>query len=385
VSQARNHGYGSTSNELSIGVGSGGSSTVSNFQVLGNWFGFKPSGEFDSRGRSSVRFCQDTNLTLGGNVISGVPDHPDTNDELAVLAQECLWTRQNLIISGNRIGAAADGTLAPTVGSGVRVSGIQASGLRLGLPGAGNEIVGFPGDGIILGGSNRDVRIQGNYIGRLADLSALPVGRHGIDINNGSNFAPAPAAMLVIGGEQAGEGNRVLLDPGQSNSAGILLRGGERSHVVGNHIEGNQRLAIDLQCAFPDNCEQGPTPNDPLDADGCGAFCANAYQNHPVVELGGGGFARGRLSSAAGSDYRIDVYAAPACPPHGRGDLALYLGQGMAQTDANGEAIWAAGLSTVPDGWVLTATATDADGNTSEPAPCQPSQPGLLLRDGFES
>jgi hypothetical protein len=385
VPQARNHGYGSTSNELSIGVGSGGSSTVSNFQVLGNWFGFKPSGEFDSRGRASVRFCQDTNLTLSGNVISGVPDHPDTSDELAVLAQDCLFTRQNLIISGNRIGAAADGTVVATVGSGVRVSGIQASGLRLGLPGAGNEIVGFPGDGIILTGSNRDVRIQGNHIGRLADLSPQPVGRHGIDINNQSNFAPAPAAMLLIGGEQTGEGNRLRLDPGQPNSAGILLRSGERSHVVGNHIEGNQRLAIDLQCAFPDNCEQGPTPNDPLDADGCGEFCANAFQNHPIVELGGGGFARGRLSSAALGEYRIDVYAAENCPAHGRGDMQMYLGQAVALTNSGGEAIWAATLSTVPTGWVLTATATDADGNTSEPAPCQSSEPGLLLRDGFES
>lgn len=53
-------------------------------------------------------------------------------------------------------------------------------------------------------------------------------------------------------------------------------------------------------------------------------------------------------------------------------------------TDANGDVSWSGVIAEVPQGWVLTATATDEAGNTSEPAPCRSSVAGQLLSDGFE-
>jgi hypothetical protein len=385
VPQARNFAYGSDLADFDLGALSGGSSTANHVEIRGNSFGFQPNGEAVSRGRYSAQLCQDRNISLRDNLLAGVPDLPGFSGEIALHVPACFIASENLIVSGNRIGAGPTGIPNATVGDGVIFSGLQAFGLRIGLPGAGNEIVAFPGLPLALFGSSRDVRVQGNSIGRLHSGTALPNGRHGVYVaNDSSPFGPMQP-MVLIGGTGPGEANRLLLDVNLPDTAGVLLQSGLRSDVVGNEIEGNQRLAIDLQCAFPADCGAGPTPNDPLDVDDCGSNCANGFQNHPEVTLGGGGFARGTLHSAPNGSYRIDVYAAPSCPSHGRGDLRTYLGQAQAITDAAGNAIWAGAIAEVPEGWILSATATDAEGNTSEPAPCRTSEPGILLRDGFES
>jgi hypothetical protein len=84
----------------------------------------------------------------------------------------------------------------------------------------------------------------------------------------------------------------------------------------------------------------------------------------------------GTLNSTASSTFTLDFYANPACDTSGNGEGKTYLGSASVATAANcvatftGEnAITLAGV-TVAAGQVITATATDSSGNTSEFSAC---------------
>ena len=384
VTAARNYAYGNGFADFAIAATSGCSSSASNTEVLGNYFGFEPDGSVTRTAWYSANICQFNGGSIGGiasgsrNLLAGAA--AGSGDPSAMRISDCCFAAGNLLVLGNRFGAAADGSPTGAVGQGIRQLG-RVDALSIGAPGGGNELVGFPGDALLLGGVMSSTSVQGNWVGQLADGSVLANGGSGIYIDHLSNSLPATTPTLSIGGSAAGEGNVIAHQAG----AGVLLRGGERSRVRGNSIHGNGGMAIDIQCQDFPGCGSGPTLNDPGDPDGCGHNCANAGQNHPVVTLGGGIFARGTLNSRPASTYTIDLYAAPACPPDGRGDLTLYLGSTVTgTTDANGDVSWSGVIAEVPQGWVLTATATDEAGNTSEPAPCRSSVAGQLLSDGFE-
>src|SRR5205807_363228 len=75
----------------------------------------------------------------------------------------------------------------------------------------------------------------------------------------------------------------------------------------------------------------------------------------------------GALNSAANSVFTLDFYASSKADPSGYGPGERYLGSTTVTTDASGNASYSAAynVQTNPDD-VLTATATDANGNTSE-------------------
>jgi hypothetical protein len=127
--------------------------------------------------------------------------------------------------------------------------------------------------------------------------------------------------------------------------------------VLGNSIFSNGGLGISF-------ANQGPTPNDVGDAD----IGPNNRQNFPLltsatVQSGGGVTIKGTLNSLPNATYRIEFFGNQALDSTLNGEGQTYLGFIDVTTDASGNASFNA---PVASGGLITSTATDAAGNTSE-------------------
>ena len=86
---------------------------------------------------------------------------------------------------------------------------------------------------------------------------------------------------------------------------------------------------------------------------------------------------QGSLNSVPGLGYQLDFYASPTCDPSGYGQGETWIGFGSVMTDASCSGTFDAVLPiTVAAGSVVTATATDPAGNTSEFSACRPLATG---------
>jgi titin len=79
---------------------------------------------------------------------------------------------------------------------------------------------------------------------------------------------------------------------------------------------------------------------------------------------------QGMLDSAAGTSFRIELFASPGCDPSGHGEGRLFLGAVNVVTDGSGHASFTTSLSKVPPGRSVTATATSNHSDTSEFSAC---------------
>ena len=110
----------------------------------------------------------------------------------------------------------------------------------------------------------------------------------------------------------------------------------------------------------------GINTNDVFDADSG----ANNLQNFPVLTNARIAFSaltvQGALSSAPGSSYRLEFFATPTWDATNIPEGKIFLGSTNVTTDGSGNASFTA-VATIPDtNFLVTATATDANGNTSE-------------------
>jgi len=146
---------------------------------------------------------------------------------------------------------------------------------------------------------------------------------------------------------------------GPGTVSGVFFEAGTMT-IRGNSIVGHGGLGIDLSQA-------GVTPNDPGDGDAG----PNGLQNFPVitsaVRSGSTLTITGTLNSAPSSTYTVEFFVTAAAHPTGYGEGETGLGTLTVATDAAGNASIAVVLPvTVQAGRVITATATDTGGNTSE-------------------
>lgn len=128
-----------------------------------------------------------------------------------------------------------------------------------------------------------------------------------------------------------------------------------------------------------------PLGNDPLDADSG----PNGLQNHPELSsASAAGGVEGRLDAAPQGRYTVEFFVGASCHPSGRGAADFYLGSTDVATDANGVATFSTLFPQRPFGGLragdqVSATATDAAGNTSELSQClkleAAVQPTLVL------
>src|SRR6185436_2563173 len=175
----------------------------------------------------------------------------------------------------------------------------------------------------------------------------------------GPGTAPNVIGAAIAGGPGA---NHIAYNLG----SGITAFGTTRDTIRGNSIHDNRSLGIDLN-------NNGPTANDPLDAD----TGPNTLQNFPIIQsvehLGpqGSGSTRihGKLNGVPSTTLDLDFYSNPACSNFPREFLEgqTYLGSSEVTTDGSGSASIDVTLPVVTEaGARISATATDPAGNTSE-------------------
>jgi hypothetical protein len=207
--------------------------------------------------------------------------------------------------------------------------------------------------------------ILGNLIG-LDATGAAPLGngREGVSLETG-------AGTNTLGGTAAGAANRIAFNGREGVLVfGSTLYGALANFVRGNQVFSNAYLGLNLRLNTETNINF-VTPNDAGDADAG----PNNLQNFPLLTnatvAGDSVTIQGSLNSVANTTFQLDFYANAACDPSGHGEGQFYLGAGAATTDAGGNAAFSVTPPVaVAAGWLLTATATDPAGNTSEFSPC---------------
>jgi Right handed beta helix region len=257
------------------------------------------------------------------------------------------------------IESAGNHVLGNFVGVHFGATGISEGGtVGIALASSGNivrgNVIGGCGNGLTITGAASGNLVQGNWIGtNPAGTLALPNGL-GVQVYQFPATAPSPQQNR-FGGTQAGEPNVVANNP----NGGFKISGGSkriellRNSIHSNHL--NQLLGIDLG-------SDGPTANDVGDADAG----ANDFMNTPVLRTAVSSSTHttvsGTLDTPLPQTARIELFANPA-PSFGEiVEGKQWLGD--ATPLANGFFLVELAGSFV--GQALSATATDALGNTSE-------------------
>ncbi len=413
-------------NLISGNAGNGIRITSHENVVQGNYIGTNVTGTSDLGNDGDGILLEGSEFnTIGGaiagarNIISGNGRNGIADDE------ENIGT----VMQGNYIGTDVTGT----VDLGNDANGIyvrEAEGGTLGgtTPGAGNLISGNGENGVYIFSSSQDVQIQNNYIGTdVNGANDLGNGGDGIlversrrtviggtDVNalnlisgntgNGIQIIDSQENLVqgnyiganvngaaglgndkdgircsdfcannTIGGTEAGAGNLIAFN--QLHGVSIFDDCPDCSinnALLGNSIFSNGNLGIDLEPA-------GVTANDAGDTD----TGPNNLQNFPVLTSATVGVGlttiNGSLNSAANATFRIEFFSNPVCNGDVNGNAQMdqfgegktFLGFTEATTDGNGDATFSTVLPvTMPASYFVTATATDAENNTSEFSHC---------------
>ena len=304
-----------------------------------------------------------SNNRIGGtsatqrNLISG-------NDQVGI---EISTSSANNVIQGNFIGTDISGTQAlGNVRDGIFFNSSNAGLNLIGgtAAGAGNLI---SSNGIQPGGTGAGIalfspgnQVLGNLIG--TDITGtLPLGNlDGVRIGNDLN---------VIGGTLPGAANTIA----HSTRYGIVVFNGTRNSILSNSIFSNLSLGIDLG-------QNGVTANDSGDSD----VGPNNFQNFPVLMQATSNQILGTLNSLANTTFTVQFFSNLSCDSSGNGEGQTYLGQlSNVTTNAGGNAsITFTPSAALALGTVITATATDPNGNTSEFSGCRVvTLPTLSIND----
>ena len=321
--------------------------------IQGNKIGTDVSGTVDlGNSDRGIEIDDAQDNTVGGttaaarNLISG-------NNDDGIGLKDATTTGN--LIQGNYIGTNITGTAALGNSSeGIVVfSGAHDNSIGGTAAGAGN-LISDNDDGIELESGTTDMVIQGNLIGTTADgLSALPNSSQGIDLDNADDN--------LIGGSTAAAGNTIA----HHDSRGVDVDSSSTGNTIrANSIYSNSNLGIDLH-------PTGVTNNDSGDGD----TGANNLQNYPVVisatTSSTATTITGTLNSTASVTFTLDFYGNTVCDSSGNGEGRYYLGSDTVVTDGSGDVSFTSNLTTgASNNPILTATATDPDGNTSEFSAC---------------
>lgn len=188
---------------------------------------------------------------------------------------------------------------------------------------------------------------------------------HGITIRN------FPSNGIVVNGST----NSITETNISGNQgAGVVLESGSGNTIRGNAIFDNGGLGIDLGA-------DGITEND-TDDDDTGA---NGLLNFPIITSVTAGSTNidGTFSSTPNSTFELDFYGNSRCNDSGNGEGQYYLGSTRVNTDSEGEATFS--VSFEETFGIVSATATDSAGSTSEFSDCgEISDSSVLSRISIE-
>jgi hypothetical protein len=337
--------------------------------VQGNYFDLDASGSLGI-GNAVIAI----NVDAGGNTIGGSASGAGNviGTWGAVGLQFAFGSAGAVSAQGNSIGTDATGTVALAAGPyGIFIGGSNGT-VTIGgsLANEGNLIRGTL-NGIWVNGDAAAGTpvIQGNHIGVSLDGSVpLPSGTSGIAVSAGGGGGS-------IGGTAAGERNVIAY----SGANAVVVAFASGWAILGNLIYGN---GFGISLGGSDNVSP-PTPNDLDDPD----TGPNNRQNYPVLGPGVVGpkttvHVSGSLNSEANKTYRLEFFANAGCDKSGHGQGKIFVDSINVMTNPNDIAFGPLALTTPIDRHVITATATDPNGNTSEFSDC--STDDTIFSDSLE-
>jgi uncharacterized repeat protein (TIGR01451 family) len=356
-----------------------------NLTIEKNYLGVAPDGSAVGNTQAfglqpGNRSLSEDGLRILDNVIAG---NANTAINLGATGFQTPHPIQGLRITGNIIGLDPTGTQPrPNGGDGIVVA--WSAGAQI----VGNTVAGSPGAGIRARGRTQAVpgsdpavdpglTIQGNVVednaGRGIVFEPNPP-----PLNADPNSGPAQlfgntvrangvAGILVtqatgtirpniqIGGTAPGQPNTITGNDGPGVAVGASTSDTSVSvSVRGNSIYANTGPKIDL-------ANDGATANGPGGAARTGP---NALVNFPLITsiAHGSVIIGGSYAGAANATYTLDFYKSQTAD-----GAQTWIGSANVTTDADGNATFRAELvPDVPEGWFIAATATDAQGSTSE-------------------
>lgn len=359
----------SARNIISGNATSGIEVAAPNATIQGNIIGMNAAGtaSLPNLGRGIATSGNSSNCTIGG-----LTPTPGTAPGNLISAN----TDRGIFLDGafdiTITGVAVQGNLIGTEIAGAQDFGNGLDGIYVGR--ATNSIIGgaVAGARNVVSGNNASnlridgagITVQGNYFG--TDITGAQAIGNGIPAQNFPNIE-VQGSNNTIGGAAPGEGNIIAFSLGGHGIA--LTQSNTNVSIRGNSIFQNFRLGIDL-AGLPASLSE-VNPNDACDADAG----PNNRQNYPVITsvagTGGNVAIQGMLDSAANTTFALDFFANDECDPAGFGEGRIYLGSSMTTTNDQCSASFNVTLP-LPSGAgiIITATATDPQGNTSEFSQC---------------
>lgn len=299
---------------------------------------------------------------------------PNDTPAFLVQAPDCIL--RGLAIYGFT-GEAVRGTADA---DGLRVEGCFLGTDKAGTTGIGNGGSGIStgtAEGVVIGGpisSQRNLisANDGAGIDDLGDGTVIANNIIGGNASGAGSLGNAGDGVFLTGDDATvgGDDPRLANVIRSNGDAGVAVAVGSGNRILGNSITQNGSVGIDLD----PQASPGVTPNDIDDLDGG----ANDRQNFPVVS-DAAAIAQtlqvaGTLDvpdAAENDTYTIRIYRNTSCDASGHGEGATFLGADDVVLSGDAEGFLAEIAATVPEGAILTATATDvALGNTSEFSEC---------------
>jgi titin len=329
--------------------------------IQGNFIGTNAAGTAAIGNGRGIELYEMSNVTIGGTA-AGAGNLISANGNNAVRIYSLGTPISGIVVQGNKIGTNAAGTAAlGNGGEGIWGSILGTATIK------GNVVAASSGDGLNL--TRGAFTVQGNWVG--TDVTGT------LDLRNtGSGIYSSSDSPSLIGGTGPGEANVVAFNGGpgtNTNFGGIVIRPNAVGQTIrGNKIYSNTGLGIDLHFG-------GVAGNDACDAD----TGANDQQNFPVLtasnQSGSSTHVTGTLNSKPSTAYTVDFYASPSCDSFGFGEGSTYLGSTSVTTDGSCNGSFNLVLPVSATG-IVTATATDPAGATSEFSSCEWSGPARSRR-----
>ncbi|WP_413162069.1 DUF4347 domain-containing protein [Capilliphycus salinus ALCB114379] len=318
-----------------------------NNTVQGNYIGTDVTGNIDLGNTVDGIFLSEG---TSGNLIGGTT--PQTRNLVSGNGRNGvqLDTTSDNIIQGNYIGTNISGTAdLGNTGAGIGIFQQQNNVVGGTVPGAGNLISGNDTNGIEINGlAATNNLIQGNWIGTASDGNT-PLGNtlNGILVFN-------DASNNTVGGEEGG--NTIAFN----NEDGVTINSGVGNAILGNSIFDNgqtfEEIGIDLN-------NDGISINDFGDGD----TGPNTLQNYPdlltatlkddSIQI------EGIIDSTPGANFTLQFFANEALGVNDR-QGRIYLGEITATSNIPFTANF--DIELLDNQRSITATATDANNNTSE-------------------
>ncbi len=359
--------------------------------VQGNFIGLttdgiSPVGDH----QEGVAIFSSDNVVGPGNVISA--------NLRGVLLAGAGATR-NLVVD-NRIGTDLSGTAdIGNAQEGVRID--QAAGNSISGNAGGSQVISGNNVGLLIFGPSATLnQVQGNFIGtdatgkldlgnsqegvRIEDgprnLIGDPTGtaRNLISANHGGVTITGPQAVFnVVQGNFIGT-DAIGTSPLGNELDGVLINRGASGNLIGgptvpsgNSISFNRRDGVRVEDASVSNAilTNSIFANGGLGIDLLGqqGLIVRAPKLTGFATSINSTIISGTLASIPNGNFTIQFFANPTPGPFGVIQGRQFLGQATATTGADGMATYSANVpSSILPGQLVTATATDAFGDTSE-------------------